>query len=46
MSIWLQVTSGRGPSECCLVVARVAALLVVQGEESGMPSQEKAAAGR
>ena len=37
MSIWIQITAGRGPSECCLVVARVAAMLALQAQELGAP---------
>ena len=36
MNIWLQVTSGRGPAECCYVVRRVVAVIRQEVENRGM----------
>ncbi len=35
MSIWIQVTSGRGPAECCWVVTRVSSVLMEEGRQAG-----------
>jgi peptide chain release factor len=35
MSIWIQVTSGNGPAECCWVVARLAAAIEKAAAENG-----------
>lgn len=35
MTIWIQITAGRGPDECCLAVAKVASLLALQAREAG-----------
>ncbi len=37
MTVWLQITAGLGPDECCLVVARVATLI---SEESKLNQTE------
>lgn len=34
--IYLQITSGRGPAECCRVVARVVEKLLVQAKKQGV----------
>lgn len=34
MSIWIQITSGRGPAECCRVVTRVAALFLEEAQQA------------
>jgi peptide chain release factor len=33
MIVWLQVTSGRGPAECCFVVAKVASIIQKAAEK-------------
>jgi peptide chain release factor len=37
MSIWLQLTSGQGPVECCFAVSGVAALLEQEAKRNGCP---------
>ena len=34
--VYLQITSGRGPTECCLVVALVLERIVRQAQASGL----------
>lgn len=35
MSLWIQITSGQGPAECCWVVAKVASVLHQDAREAG-----------
>lgn len=39
MSVWLQITSGRGPAECQWVVARLVPVLVAEAEAAGMQAE-------
>lgn len=39
MSIWIQITSGRGPAECCKVVTHIASLLRLEAEAAGAAIQ-------
>ena len=36
---WLQITSGRGPAECCWVVARLAEAFIKEGSRLGLEIQ-------
>lgn len=36
MTLWLQITSGQGPGECQLVVARVAEVLQREADKFGV----------
>jgi len=36
MKVWLQVTSGRGPVECCRVVVEVCSEIICEGSEQGL----------
>jgi peptide chain release factor len=36
MTLWLQITSGQGPAECCWVVARLAEVLQQAAVEAGL----------
>jgi peptide chain release factor len=36
MSVWLQISSGEGPAECCWVVARLAEVLTAEAEAAGL----------
>jgi len=36
MRHWLQITSGRGPEECCLVVAKVLHCIIKEGTEHNL----------
>jgi len=36
MRLWLQITSGRGPEECCLVVAKVLQCIIAEGKEHNL----------
>ncbi len=34
---WLQITSGRGPEECCWVVAKLSECIIKDAEIKGFP---------
>ena len=39
MRQWLQITSGRGPEECCWVVARVAEKILSEAAQNGLKAE-------
>ena len=36
MTVWVQISSGRGPEECCWVVSRLASALTQEGQAAGV----------
>jgi peptide chain release factor len=39
MSLWLQITSGRGPEECCWVVFQLVKLIVNEAKQEGIEAR-------